>query len=99
MVASNDLRRALDAAYEYYSSTFFNHKTKVTEQQAKAAMTVLNTFKKNGQQLYDKAYWGLGPSDSICATVGHLRGQWNMIECFITNINQREKFSQQHSAE
>lgn len=62
-------------------------------------MIVLNTFKENGQQLYDRAYWGLNASDSICAVVGNLRGQWNMIECFIVNINQREKFSQQHSAE
>jgi hypothetical protein len=80
MISTSELRSALDAAHDYYYSTFFGLKTKTTKQEADMAMDVLNKFKENGQQLYDKEYWRLGINDSICASVGHLQAKWKEIE-------------------
>lgn len=80
MISRTELCSALDTAHDYYRSTFFELKTKKTKQQAEQALAVLNKFRENGQQLYDKEYWGLSKKDSICASVGHLKGKWSEIE-------------------
>ena len=69
MISTSELRSALDTAHDYYRSAFFELKTKTTKQQAEQALAVLNEFRENGQQLYDKEYWGLSA-----------QGKWSEIE-------------------
>lgn len=91
MISRIELYSALNTAHDYYRSTFFELKTKTTRQQAEQALVVLNKFRENGQQLYDKEYWGLSSKDSICASVGHLLGKWNEIEKYLKFKNYKHE--------
>ncbi len=99
MVTKRVLLRAISIAHEYYKCEFYGKFTRITQQDAELAANTLKEFIDGGQQLYDKTFWGLGPDDSICAVVGPLKSNWDMIECYKHNIAQRKILEQQLSAE